>query len=211
MAPQPERYEPLPSPLGLPAFAWRRLPSAGRWALVVVVLAGIVAAALIIPGARSERDLRSAAEAREATFVRAERRARLEAQARPRTARGPAGERRRLVAGLEASILADARRRSALGELRGRYRSATCFGFPKRLGDPPPAEGTGRFVRLECVAVSSRIPTGERTTGSLVGQPFRARIDVARGRYAWCRVVQGPGELAVRRGPPLRPVRACGG
>jgi hypothetical protein len=226
MAPQPDRYEPLPSPLGLPRFLWRKLSRTGRrvvGTIGIALLAGVVAiSALVLPDARSGRDERTAAEAAQARAARVERIRRIAREGRPQRGRGPAagqleaGEalraRRRLVAGLEAVIVADARRRVARGELRGPYRSATCFEFPKRLGQPPPAEDLRRAVaRFECVAVAARVPTSDRTTGSLIGQPFRARVDFARGRFAWCKFVQRPGELSIERERAPAIAKACGG
>lgn len=226
MAEQPDRFEPLPSPLGLPAFLWRKLSPTGRravGALGAMTLLGLIAVAvLVLPDARSGRDERLAAEAAKRRTDRAERLAQIAREGRPLRGRGaPAarltGEqalraRRSLVAGLEGAILADAQERAGRGELRGTYRSASCFAFPRRLGRPAPAEDlASRIARLECVAVSSRVPTSERTTGSLIGQPFRARVDFDRGRFTWCKFVQRPGELSIERDPAPAIPRACGG
>ena len=51
----------------------------------------------------------------------------------------------------------------------------------------------------------------ETTTGSLIGQPYRALLDFTHGRYAFCKIVQQPGELAIQRDPVMRIARACGG
>ena len=152
-----------------------------------------------------------------------ERRAQANREARPRTARGPAATglrgtrllraRTALFAAVEASVLADARARRRRGELRGPpYRTSACFAYPKSLDRRPPARDLAvRVARLECLAVTSVVAKDERTTGSLIGQPYRARVDFATGRYAWCKIVQRPGELAVGRPPPVRVPPQCGG
>jgi hypothetical protein len=226
MAQQPDRYEPLPSPLGLPAFFWRKLSRTGRRIVAMIgvaLVAGAVAlAALVLPDARLGRDERTAADASRARAAKAERLERIAREGRPQQGRGPAARglagaeairtRRRLIAGLEAVILADARQRAARGELRGPYRSTACFEFPKRLGQPPPADDPRRRVaRFECVAVAAQVPTSELSTGSLIGQPFRARVDFVRGRFAWCKFVQRPGELSIERPRSRAIARTCGG
>jgi len=217
----PDRYEPLPSFAGLPAFLWRKLGRGGRRALVAGLVAAAAAAAVLVPAARRDAGDQARATERASRTEAAARRARIAREARPRTGTGPAAEglagrralraRRALTARLEAGVLADARARAARGELRGRYRSSACFEFPKRLGTRPPSDDLRRAAAtFECLAVSSRVAPDERTTGSLIGQPFRARVDFAAGRYAWCKIVQRPGELSIRRAE-LRVPRACGG
>lgn len=211
MAQAPDRYEPLPGPLGLPGFLWRTLGRTGRVLVVGAGAAVLVAVALLVPGARSGTDERAAQEAARRDAAREQRIATLVPLVQPRTGRAPDASRRTTLARLEADILADARARAETGEIRGPFSAVRCFDFPKRLGRSSPASGTAPTARLECIAVTARVPPSGRTTGSLIGQPFRARIDFPRGRYAWCRVVQRPGELSITRTPELKPAAACGG
>lgn len=213
MAP-PDRYEPLPGLPGLPAYAWRRLGRGGRAGLIALLVLVAAAGVALLPEARRQAAERAEATDRRDAREAAERRARSAREARPRTGRGPAARglesagalraRRGLVARLEARVLADARR-------RGRYRAASCSEFPKRLSARSPAEDLARrTARMECIAVVAEVARDERTTGSLIGHPFRARVDFARGRFAWCRIVQRPGELSIGQAV-LRIPRACGG
>lgn len=225
-APPPDRYEPLPSLLELPGFLLRKLSPGWRRAVLTLLgllaLAAVAAAVFALPGVRQdERDREQAAErARRQAFV--VRRARAQRLARPRTRTGPAAAglagaralraRRALVTGLEAAVLADARVRAGRDERSRRYRSASCFEFPKRLDRPQPQEDLTRTrARYECIAVSSVVPPSERSTGSLIGQPFRAVVDFERGRATWCLIVGRPGELVVERRQVLALSPACGG
>src|SRR4051812_28107094 len=188
-SPSPDRYEPLPSLVELPAFLLRKLSPGWRRAVLgllgLLALGALAAAVFALPGVRrDERDREQAAErAQRRAFVA--RRAEVQRAARPHTRTGPAAAglagapalraRRALVAGLEASVLADARARVARDELAAHYRSAACFEFPKGLDRPQPQEDVSRpRARYECVAATSVVPPSERTTGSLIGQPFRA-------------------------------------
>ena len=120
-------------------------------------------------------------------------------------------DRRALVAGLEAAVAADARKRAQRGEHD--RRSASCFEFPKGVDDPPPADDLSRAVAIvECIAVTAEVaPDSRTTTGSLIGEPYRARVSFRGGRYAFCKIVQQPGELAIQRRPALVVPEACGG
>lgn len=222
---QPERRQPLPSVGRLPGHLLGGLTPRQRWlvlATAVALVAAIVAAAVaFVPSLRAERDAKVAAESRQAAADRAALRARLDREARAVTGIGPAAKgvatgrvvatRRRLLEKLEAGVLADARLRAGRGELKGAYGSAVCFEFPKRLTELRPEQQTRRSVmRMECIAVASKVRRSELSTGSLIGQPFRARVDFAQGRFAWCKIVQRPGELSIQQAM-LRVPRRCGG
>jgi hypothetical protein len=64
---------------------------------------------------------------------------------------------------------------------------------------------------MECLAVLDSVARSEQTTGSIIGHPFRARVDFDQGRYTWCKIVQRPGELSFDKEPVVRIPRACGG
>jgi hypothetical protein len=116
------------------------------------------------------------------------------------------------VGDLQAAVLADAQARARRGELPGSYRATTCFRYPKQLDERPPAAGTAPAVVVECLAVTRDVAASSGVTvGSLIGQPYRARLDFARGRFAFCKIVQQPGELSIHRAPVLRIPAACGG
>jgi hypothetical protein len=223
---EPDRYEPLPSLAELPSFLLRKLSRRGRqvaWvAAALLVAAAVVVVVLLVPHNRSQAANRDALEAQRSAARTAELRARWAREARPIFGRGPAASdpqsqdalapRRALVAGLEEAVTADAAARARRGELKGRYRSTGCFTFPKGVDDPPPADDLATSVAiLECIAVAAKVAPDETNTGSLIGQPYRARVDFRRGRYAFCKIVQQPGELAVQRRPVLDIPRACSG
>ena len=222
----PDRYEPLPSLPGLPAYLLRKVPPARR--RLVLAGLGVLAAAFAVLGVVVISDASRASESREARDARTARqaedarRAKANREARPLSGRGPAAAgleggaardaRRKLMAGLEGAILADARARAKRGEVRGPFRSASCARYPKGLDATLPQDDPSvTRARLECIAATSIVERSERTTGSLIGQPFRARIDFARGRYTWCKVVQRPGELSFDAEPVVTVPRVCGG
>jgi type II secretory pathway component PulM len=222
-----DRYEPLPSLGELPSHLLRRLSPRGRRLLAVggaaLVVAAIVLVAVVAPHGRSRAAQHDAQNAQRAASDLAALRARYAREARPIRGTGPAagqshgrhalGPRRALVASLEAAVVADARQRSRSGELVGHYRSASCFKFPKGVHDPPPADDLARSVAIvECIAATAQVaPDSRTTTGSMIGQPYRARIDFPHGRYTFCKIVQQPGELAIERDAVLDVPKACSG
>ena len=223
---EPDRYEPLPSLGELPSFLLRKLTRRGRqvaWvAAALLVVAAVAVVALVVPHNRSQAADREAQNAQRAAARKAELQERWQREAQPLFGRGPAAPdpqaqkalvpRRALVAGLEDAVTADAAARARRGELEGRYRSTGCFTFPKGVDDPPPADDLASSVAIvECIAVSARIAPDQLTTGSLIGQPYRARVDFRRGRYAFCKIVQQPGELAIQRKPVIEVPRVCSG
>jgi hypothetical protein len=222
----PDRYEPLPSLGELPSFLLRKLSRRGRrvaWVVAaLVVAAAVLAAVVVVPHNRAQVADRDAQAAQQAAARMAELRAKWKREARPHYGRGPAARdpheqaalapRRALVAGLEQAVTADAAARARRGELKGRYRAAGCFTFPKGVHDPPPADDLASSVAIvECIAVAARVAPSELTTGSLIGQPYRARVDFRRGRYTFCKIVQQPGELAIQARRVLDIPRACSG
>jgi hypothetical protein len=226
MSTEPDRYEPLPSLLELPSFLIRKLSPHRRrlalagGALLVVVL--ILAAVLVVPQLRDDRSDHQARAERRAAAAKAELKARYAREAQPIDGAGPAAAglsgaakltaRKGLVAQLQSDVLADARARSARGELHGKYRATTCATYPKQVNAPPPAEDVARATAVvECIAVRRNVSRDEQTTGSFIGQPYRARVDFAQGSYAFCKIVQQPGELSIQRDNILEVPRQCGG
>jgi hypothetical protein len=227
MGSRSDRYEPLPSLLELPGHLLRKLPPRLRRPVQVVaaalLLAVVAGAVVALPRIRADQRAQDARDARHSAAALSALKARYAREARPRRGRGPAGgglegapalsARRALAAGLEAAVLADARARARRGQLHGHYVAATCSRYPKGLHDRPPADDLGRaVVPVQCLAVSADVASrAHLTNGSLIGQPYRAVVDFARGRYAFCKIVQQPGEMSIQRDAVLAIPRACRG
>jgi hypothetical protein len=222
-APPPERYDPVPGLLDLPGFLLRKLAPRRQRAVLafgMVLLIALVAGAVFgLPAIRRGQLAHERAEARAAKVAAAARRAALTRESRPRFGRGPAAAglrpataldaRRGLMTRIEASVLEDARVRF---RSEGPYLRASCTAVPKRLGARPPQDDLALpIARLECLAVERAAPATGRTPGILLGQPFRARVDFRRGRYAWCKIEEEAGEgfTGVQVSVPVP--RACGG
>ena len=150
---------------------------------------------------------------------RAERRAalirELEAEQRPRFERSSsvapvaAPPRRQLTAraavldDLVAAIATDARARVRRGELAGRIRRVECEPFPRSVdGTGAEDDLTRRRGRYACLAVTSEFE------GGLLGHQYRARVDFATGRFAFCKV---SGQSGPSRDQLVTTPRACGG
>jgi hypothetical protein len=222
-SPPPERHEPLPGLFGLPAFLLRQLSPRGRrvvMALGIVLLVALAAEVIVeAPRLRGSQHERARAEARAAKAAAAVRRVRLTRESRPRIGSGPAAAglrpgaalrtRRALMTSVEASVLADARDRF---RSRGPYLGARCTGMPKRPGARPPQDNLAvPIARVECLAIERALAPSAQTAGVLLGQPFYARVDFRRGRYAWCKIEEEAGEgfTGVQVSVPVP--RACGG
>lgn len=173
--------------------------------LILGILAGLLAAGipagLIISGAIGEEKSRARVqEDVERTARQAADRKRLIRDQRPVRGRittppGASGQlaERRLVAGLELAVAAEARRRVEAGELETevRYPRARCRELPQR-----------RFghLSMECVAVTSDVRGGEGDRVGHLGYPFLVLVSRGNGRYAFCKTNPNPGEGASRFG-----------
>jgi hypothetical protein len=214
---QPDRYEPLPGIIDLPAWLWRRMPAAAKLGLVAALVALVVVALLIGPGIRQSKSERARAEQQQRLRARAAREAQIRREQRPRFADGPAATsgvaaRRRLLDVASASVLADARRRVAAGQLSGPIRSIDCEPFPRNVAGIGAEDSTDqRFGRYACLAVTAEFKKSESNSGGLLGHPYRMRIDFDTGRYAFCKIAGRPGEGQLKRriGVTVPPV--CGG
>jgi DNA-binding SARP family transcriptional activator len=152
------RYEPMPDLGGMPAWIWRRLPRAGKAA---VVAAPFVALALVLalgPGIRHANREREQAARERAARADAADLARVKALQRPHLGRGD-------LRAAAAAIRADA----GTGVLR--------------VDCEPHPPGRGRY---ECLAVTADVPATERTPAGANGLAYRVRL--ASGRYAYCRL-----------------------
>jgi hypothetical protein len=185
---------------------------------VLVVLAA--GAAVIGPLVDAGKRRSAAADARERAAALAERARTLRRQQAAHTGSGPAAPaalsperrlRRRtaLVRSVEAAILADAAVRHERGELAQEAGRVDCERHPKAISAPAPervlGEPRGAYT---CLARVSAI-TGAGQSGSL-GYPFRAILDFAAGRYAFCRIHPVPGEQVLPDPRAVVPLpRAC--
>ena len=103
---------------------------------------------------------------------------------------------------MEADIFADAKARSARGELRPVIGPTTC----ERAVATPTSGPLGVF---DCFVVTTRIKATERNLPGALGYPFRAVLDYSDFSYTWCKVEQVPGELMIQ--DPTQVVHTAGG
>jgi hypothetical protein len=222
-----DRYEPMGGLLGLPGQIARQLsPRTRRLALVagaLLIVGAVLAAVILIPQIGESSDEEQARRA-EAEQQRQEERIReLRREQRVMRGSGPADDagapaaqrfrsRRALVADLVASIEADARARSRSGELDGEIRRVQCGEFPRRADPREPeddlSEPSGRY---DCLAVTGDIAESGTSGGGSVGHPFRALVDFAGGRYAWCKISGRAGEGGLVEPSVVGVPSQCGG
>jgi hypothetical protein len=214
---KPDRYEPMPGIIDLPGWLWRRMPPVARVSLVVGLVALIVVAVLIGPGIRESKSKRERAEQQERQRIQAAHQERIQRVQRPRFATGPAATsgvaaRRRLLDSASTSVLADARRRVAAGQLRGPIEGIDCEPFPRNAAGVGAEDSTAqRYGRYACIAVRAEFKRSQATTGGLIGHPYRMRIDFDSGRYAFCKIAGRPGEGLLTRRVTVAVPRVCGG
>jgi hypothetical protein len=221
-----DRYEPLPGLLDLPGWIWRRLPTPGKVALVLLpfVLIGLVIA--LGPGIEESKEERARAEEQRSARQQAAREAALREEQRPRfAAAAPApasvAGRERLVDAAARAVRRDATQRAAAGEFRGPIRGIECEPFPRSTSgagaDQDLARRTGVY---SCLAVTASF-TGStgggevapytQSEGGTVGHPYRLRIDFESGRYAFCKISGRAGEGGLTAQQPVTIPRVCGG
>jgi hypothetical protein len=212
-----DRYEPLPGFFQLPAFFWRKLPTAGK-AAVVAAGVGLVALAIALsPAIQRSKEEQAKKDAALSARLERELLATMRREQRPRFARGtPAGKdigaRQRLVDAAVASIQADASKRAAAGEFNGPILRVRCKPFPPSEATVPADQvASMRTGRYSCLAVTSEIPETAGNRGGLVGHPYRTKIDFENGRYAFCKTRGRPGELAIRARQDAPLPKVCGG
>jgi hypothetical protein len=214
---KPDRYEPMPGIIDLPGWLWRRLPPVAKVGLVVGFVALIVVAVLIAPGIRESKSERERAEQQERQRIQAAHEERIKRVQRPRFATGPAATsgvaaRRRLLDSASATLLVDARRRVAAGQLRGPIEGIDCEPFPRTVAGVGAEDSTEqRYGRYACIAVTAEFKRSEASSGGLIGHPYRMRIDFDSGRYAYCKVAGRPGEGLLTRRVTVSVPRVCGG
>jgi hypothetical protein len=170
------------------------------WAAAALVGLGIVVALVIAPAIDAGKD-RAAAEERAARAQRAAaRREAQRVQQRPRQGALPAGAgRAAALAAVGDLVLRDARARFAPEATR-----TTCRPYPpSRAGRERAASGPR--AAYDCLVVVREFARGR------TGVPYRAVVDFAAGRYAFCKINPVPSErvlpdprLVVRLEPPCR-------
>jgi hypothetical protein len=194
----------MPGLLGLPAFLWRKLSPRGRkvaaW-IGVLLLAGAVAAAIVLVPRIAEVNRNNAAAARRAAFEAAKRqRAALVAEQRPRA--GRVGRAAAPVPAVERAITDDARARAASGELDNPAHETDCH----RIGRD------GDRTLLACTAITSDVAGSDKVSGVVVGYSYRAAVTPADGRFAFCKVSGRPAVGFESYGlPAVKLPRVCGG
>ncbi len=173
-------------------------------ALVVLILAA--ASYPLFAALRDDAgEERTAADRRQVALEERER-ARLRRESRPVARTGPAAapgadplaHRAALVGWAERRITADARRRVADGELRGRFLGTACTPFPntegRRTAERAPTLTVGRY---DCVAYTSKFElpevSGKRRTGYF-GNPYWLVVEYADSKLVWCKVTPRAGE-----------------
>jgi hypothetical protein len=200
-----DRYEPLPGILEIPGWLFRKLTRRGKLVtslvIALVVAAVTVGLILLVPVIIDTKRDNAARDRREAAAHRREQIARLTREQRP--VRGGLGDVATVgaaIAGLQEQIATDAAGRVRSGELETAVKRVDC----RTLGGR-------RDVVLACVAVTSDIPGGEVSRGGRVGYPYRARVHLDSGRFAFCRIAGRPGEGSLGTGVSVALSSSCGG
>jgi hypothetical protein len=167
----------------VPPVPWRKVGIGAALALLVV--AG--ATALIAPSIDDTKRSQRAEERRADERMRAERRARILREQQPRRGRldAAAGSRAEAVFIVERAIGRDARAR-----FDRRARRAVCEPLEQYV-----VEGSPR-VPYRCVASTSAVIGAGDQEGARgeVGIPYRAILDFAKHRYAFCKLNPLPSE-----------------
>lgn len=198
-----QRYEPLPSLGQLPAWLWRRTGPTARIVAGLSLLAAIVCTAVLVPALRHDAQARAAAEQRAREARHRQTVQALIREQRPRFGTSAATARPAMLGDLEAAILADARHRGS------EAIRAECEPFPKTVGGPPPERDprvtSGSYA---CLAVTDEIGRSSATVGGALGDPYRAGLDFATGRFALCKVAGRPDPIP---DPEVTTPRVCAG
>jgi hypothetical protein len=223
---RPDRYEPLPGLLEIPAFLIRKIPPRARrpaaFAAAILLAAAAVALVLSIPAITGSKQERAAADRQADRERRAQRAQELQAELRLRTGRGEAARgltggaaldaRHALAADLVAAVHDDALARMRAGEFTRSVERVECERFPRGVGAPDPAadlsKATGRY---SCLAITADAPKLETNEASSIGYPYRALVHFQSGRFSYCKISGRPGEGALTREFPVRVPTACGG
>jgi hypothetical protein len=193
----------------------------GRIAAVVAVLAIVAIGIALVPGitetkrerAESQSSLRAKQRAATVRRLRADQRPRfgVSDSVAPPTASDAERlrARGRLMDELRAAILADSRHRARVGALAGPILRSQCEPFPRSVKSVGAEEDLSRRRgRYFCIAVTADFKRDEASLGGSIGHPYRAAVDFAAGRYAYCKVAGAAGPSAH---PLVVTPKACGG
>ncbi|MBO9531506.1 MAG: hypothetical protein J7513_00830 [Solirubrobacteraceae bacterium] len=198
-----QRYEPLPGLAELPSWLWRRTGTATRVVTGLTLLVAIVSTAVLVPALRHDAQARDAADRRAREISHRETVQKLIREQRPHFGTSTATAPPAMVRDLEGAILADARGRGASA------RRAECEPFPKTVGKPAPElDPSAKGGSYACLAVTGEIDRSAATVGGALGDPYRASIDFATGRFALCKVAGRPDPIP---DPEVTTPRACAG
>jgi hypothetical protein len=192
-----------------------------RIATGIALLAMIAGGILLVPAAQEAQQERDARERRERAENRERQIRALQLEQRPRFRRSAsraapgAGPTARLAARaalldeVSVSILDDARTRVRRGAFDGPIRRVGCEPFPRsvtRVGAED--DLSRRRGRYYCVAVTAEFEGTAESVGGALGHPYRAKVDFASGRYAFCKVSGRPDPTP---DPRVTTPRVCGG
>ena len=67
------------------------------------------------------------------------------------------------------------------------------------------------FAHYLCLAVTADIPATALSPAGLQGHPYQVRLNVASGRYAFCKIAPAAGKALRALQPRIRVPRECGG
>jgi hypothetical protein len=200
-----QRYEPLPSLDQLPVWLWRRTAPWARVAIGVALVMTIASTAVLVPALQREKRARAVAEQHSHDVRHRLAIAALKHEQEPRLGRSAEAARPAMLRDLEGAILSDARTRG----LPGPILSAGCEPFPKTVGEPAPERDphatSGSYT---CLAVTSEIDRSAATSGGEIGHPYRANLDFATGRFAFCKIAGRPDPIP---DPEVNTPRVCTG
>jgi len=181
-----------PRDVEIPPVPWRKVGYAA------LALAGVIAviALVVAPAIDDAKDEASARDRAERAEQVAARRARLVKLQQPRFGRAPAdAPRTAMLERLQEAIGRDARARFSPNA-----GTATC--------EPAPGvDESAARVAYDCLSATSEIRGGGAQAGARgqLGYPYRAIVDFAAGRYAFCRTNPVPSEGAL--GDPRKVIR----
>ncbi len=181
-----ERHQPLPGFTALPGWAWRRLNTAGRVAVVAVLIGLIAAGIYLAPRISKDKRERSAQEQRTLSVARAAELRRLRIDQRVHRARTSVHTVRGTTTALEFAIRRDLRARQRAGTLAPpRVKRVDCGPLPEdpRLKDD--------IERMKCLGVTS----GIRGNAAL-GYEVLGAVKPAAGVVVWCKTNPAAGEKA---------------
>ena len=183
----------------VPPIPWRKL-AIGAGIIAVIVGAAL---AVMVPRINEGKDSRAAIERAKDERNLAKNVARINRVQRPQRAEaasllpaadaGPAEQeaaRADLLKHIEDEIMADARKRSASGELRAIEGPTTC---EHTKGRPTTPVGV-----YDCFTVAKSFKGSKNQRSGMTGYPWRVVVDFRVFAYTYCRVEQIPGELMIQ-------------